>query len=274
VDRAEAARAAGHRLRTAGRGALLLAGAAAAALGAREGWRLATSGEALRLREVRFTGLQAASAEELLELSPVRPGDNLLRADLGALEQAALRHPWVLQAEARRRWPPAVEVAIREREAAALVDLGGLYLVDRGGLPFKAAVPGDGLDLPLVTGLSRDDFVQRRADAEALLASALRLADDWAAAGLARSHPLSEIHVGDEGVVAWAGEEGIEVRLGGGDLVPKLERLSRVLAALRAEGKRAEVILLDDRRHPSWVTVRPAGAPGSRRAGRTGPRGS
>src|SRR5574342_540775 len=60
VDRAEAARATGRQLRTAGRAALLLAGAAALLLAAREGWRYAPSGAALRIREIRFTGLKSA----------------------------------------------------------------------------------------------------------------------------------------------------------------------------------------------------------------------
>jgi cell division protein FtsQ len=104
--------------------------------------------------------------------------------------------------------------------------------------------------------------------------SALQLVDDWAAAGLSQSLPLSEVHLdGADGVTVYAGEEGLQVRLGLGEPAPKLERLKTVLSALRAEGKRAEVVLLDNRAHPSWVTVRPGGSGGPHVAGRTGPRG-
>jgi hypothetical protein len=48
--------------------------------------------------------------------------------------------------------------------------------------------------------------------------------------------------------------------------------LQTVLAALRADGRRAEAILLDNRAHPSWVTVRPGRGSGAKAAG-TGPRG-
>jgi cell division protein FtsQ len=232
----------------------------AAALGGWQGWRFLTTGESLKIREIRFTGLRGADADELLERSPVKRGDNLVLADVDAMARALLRDPWVAEAEVRRRWPPALEVVVREREAAALVDLGGLYLADAGGRVFKRAGAGDGLDLPLVTGFAADDYVKRRADVEAGLRGALRLASAWADAGLDRSLPLAEIHLDFvDGVTVYAGEEGVQVRLGADDPAPKLARLRTVLATLRAEGKRAEIIHLDNRTHPSWVTVRPRG---------------
>ena len=60
----------------------------------------------------------------------------------------------------------------------------------------------------------------------------------------------------------WAGDEGLEVRLGQGELADKLDRLERVLAAVAADGQRAEVLHLDNRRRPDWVAVRLAGRRG------------
>jgi cell division protein FtsQ len=259
VDRSAAAPAVSRpALRAAGAtlGALLLA--AGAALG---GWRLLSGADLLRIREVRFAGAQRASAAELAALATVKPGDPLLGADLEALERAVARHPWVKSVEARRRLPPAVEVRVEERTPGALVDLGGLYLVDRQAHVFKRAAPGDGLDLPVVTGFTRDDYLQRRADLEPLLAGALALLEGYAREGLAAFGAVSEVHVDpDEGVTLYIGEEATQVRLGVGDLPQKLERLHRVLGTLRAGGRRAEVLHLDNRNRPSWVTVRLASA--------------
>ncbi len=256
-------------------------GLALAALLAAAGWHVLAGGEVLRIRAVRFQGLARASEAELLSLSPVRPGDNLLASDLEAMERALCRHPWVKSALVRRRIPPAVEVRIEEREPKALVDLGGLYLVDRDAQVFKRAAPGDGLDLPLVTGFTRDDYVRRRADVEPLLAGALALLDGYAREGLAALAPVSEVHVdADDGVTLFVGEDGTQVRLGVGELPSKLSRLHGILAALRAKGARAAVLHLDNRAHPSWVTVRLAGRSAdaavrvaSKVAGRKGPRG-
>lgn len=253
----------GLPLAAAGGLALLLA----AGLGS---WRLLTTSDALRIGAVRFTGLSRIAAAELEALSPLKPGENLLLADLSALERALGRHPWVKSAEARRAFPPAVEVRVAEREPAALVDLGGLYLVDGQGRVFKRASPGDGLDLPVITGFTRDDYLQRRPDLERLLVGALALLDGYARQGLEAFGPVAEVHVdGDEGVTLYLGEDGTQVRLGAGEMPQKLERLRAVLQALGAEGRRAEALYLDNRNRPTWVTVRLARE--ERDAGRSAP---
>lgn len=237
-------------------------------------WRFAVVGDLLRIREIRFEGLSRATAEELLELSPVQDGDHLFAADPDVVASALRRHPWIASIEVRRRLvPPALEVKVAERRAAALVDLGGLYLVDDRGEVFKRATPGDGLDLPVVTGLPRDAWVERRGEVEPLIQGALALLARWAERGLDRRAAISEIHLDpDAGTTVWAGDDGVEIRLGHGDLPDKLSRLERVLAAVAAEGQRAEVLHLDNRRRPDWVAVRLAGGSGGGGPGWPAPR--
>jgi len=236
-------------------------------------WVVGVKGDLLKVRDIRFTGLSQVTAAELRGLSPVQPGDHLLLSDLDGMAVALKRNPWVASVEIARRFPPALEVAVTERRAAALADLGGLYLVDARGQVFKRALPGDGLDLPLVTGLARQDHAVRRDEVTAVLQAALALLDRWREAGLDRRAPVSEVHVGaDLGVTVYAGDDGMEIRLGQGDLPGKLERLGRVLSALESDGRRAEVLHLDNRRHPDWVAVRPSGRSGAVVDSR-GPRG-
>ena len=223
------------------------------------GYRIGVRGDLLRVKEIRFDGLARTRPEELLALLPIRRGDHLLAVDPSAAEVALLRDPWVAHAEVRRRLPDGLEVRVTERRAAALLDLGGLYLVDAQGTVFKRATPGDGLDLPVVTGIGREAWVERRADAEPLVTGALQLAEAWTARRLEGPSAVAEIHVdldmGNTVVTA----DGTEVRLGLGDLEGKLSRLGRLLPALQAEGRKAEVIHLENRRHPEWVAVRFAG---------------
>lgn len=236
-------------------------------------WKYGVQGDLLRVRELRYQGLSQVRAEELAELSPVHAGDHLLLVDLDVLARAYRRNPWIASVEITRRLaPPALEVTVTERRAAALVDLGGLYLADRRGQVFKRAAPGDGLDLPVVTGLAREDHVARRGETERRIEAALELLDRWREAGLDRRATVSEVHLDpDLGVRVYAGDDGMEIRLGQGDLPGKLERLGRVLSALEADGRRAEVLHLDNRRHPDWVAVRPAAWSGA--VGVQGPRG-
>jgi cell division protein FtsQ len=223
------------------------------------GYRRAVASGLLRIQEIRFHGLSRMEAEKLLAILPIQRGDHLLLADPQAVEAALLRDPWVARAEVRRRFPPALDIEVSERRAVALVDLGDLYLVDARGEVFKRAAPGDGLDLPVVTGIERDAWVDRRAEVEPLLTGALALVNAWAAQRLDAAAPISEIHVDpDYGTTVTTGD-GAEVRLGQRDLEAKLSRLSRLLPALESEGRKAEVIHLDNRRHPEWVAVRFAG---------------
>jgi cell division protein FtsQ len=220
-------------------------------------WRVAVAGDLLRVREIRFDGLSRATADELLELSPSGVGDHLLAVDPAAVEAALRRHPWIVSAEVSRTLPPALEVRVVEREAAAVVRLDALYLVDRAGQVFKRATPGDGLDLPVISGIDRNAWVDRRADVAPLLSAALALLERWEERGLDRRAPVSEIRIDpDYGTTVWAGDDGLEVRLGQGELPEKLARLERVLAALEADGQRAAVLHLDNRRRPDWVAVR------------------
>jgi len=227
------------------------------------GYRRAVAGDLFRVKEIRFHGLSRTRPEDLLAILPVQRGDHLLLVDPEAVEAALLRDPWVARAEVRRRLPPALDVDVTERRAVALVDLSGLYLVDARGEVFKRAAPGDGLDLPVVTGIERDTWIERRGEVEPLLSGALALMSAWAEARLDGRAPISEIHVDpDLGATVTTGD-GAEVRLGQRDLEEKLSRLSRLLPALDAEGRKPEVIHLDNRRHPDWVAVRFAGSGGT-----------
>jgi len=86
---------------------------------------------------------------------------------------------------------------------------------------------------------------------------ALLLLQKWAEQRLDRRHPISQIALDpDFGTTVWAGDDGVEIRLGLGDLPGKLARLERVLAAVQAEGQRPRVIHLDNRRRPDWIAVR------------------
>ena len=70
-----------------------------------------------------------AAEADLLALSPVKPGHDLLTADVEGMERAMLRHPWVAAATVHRRLPRDLEIEVTEREPRLLVDLGGTYLV-------------------------------------------------------------------------------------------------------------------------------------------------
>jgi cell division protein FtsQ len=135
-----------------------------------------------------------------------------------------------------------------------MVSLGDLYLLDEAGEPFKRVQASDALDLPLVTGVEREDYVAHHDETVQRLTAALIVAQSYSSSPTGKPARLSEVHLDDEGVTLVTGD-GQEVRLGEGDTAAKLARLARVRQELKSRALSAEVIRLDNRARPSSVTV-------------------
>ncbi|TMB39062.1 MAG: FtsQ-type POTRA domain-containing protein, partial [Deltaproteobacteria bacterium] len=166
-------------------------------------------------------------------------------------------NPWVASARLSRHFPGTVEVEIVEHRPSAQVQLGGLYLVDDLGRAFKRAGPGDAADLPLITGLSREEWTKDRAAAQVRLYQALQLVDAWREEGLPAAS-LAQVRVDqDAGLTAISREGGSsqEIRFGERDFRTKLRRLVRVRSALAQRGERAVRIDLDNPARPDWASA-------------------
>jgi cell division protein FtsQ len=223
--------------------------------GAWQAWRWATSAPLFAIEQIRFTGLSHATEEALTRRSGLAVGQNLFRADLARASRALESHPWVASARLERRLPSTVVASIIEHRPAALVQLGNLYVLDDQGELFKRKAPEDGLDLPLVTGLARDDA--QKPEMKVRLWTALQLLDAWRAEGLAVGE-LSELRLDDDnGATLFARDEGgvQQIRLGRTAFAQKLHRLAQVRAALARRGERAAKIDLDNQARPEWVSA-------------------
>jgi len=231
-------------LRTAG--AALVSAAVAASVF--YGYRWASTSDAFAIRDVRFVGLVHATEADLLSRSGLKIGDNLIRADLLAAAHGIESHPWVAAARITRKLPGSLQVLVVEHKPAALVQMGGLYVLDEQGNLFKRASPSDGLDLPIVSGLSRGE-PQR----ELRLLHALHFLDTWRQAGFAVSD-LSELRLEDEDAVTVFARDGgsmQEVRLGSKDWPLSLRRLASMRSLLARRGEHATKIDLDNPARPS-----------------------
>jgi len=134
------------------------------------------------IAEVRVLGVAGEAQAAVREEAGLRPGDNLLAADLRDAADRVEALPWVHTAGARRLPPSTVEVrvvvrqpvmVIRLPDAAWLVDAGGVVVAggSRPGLPEVLAphsvVPGVG-------GEVRDAALRNALDARARLPVDLR----------------------------------------------------------------------------------------------------
>jgi cell division protein FtsQ len=229
-------------------------GLALLAVVAHLGFRWLMTSPTFAVRTIRVEGNARAGESELLKLAGLAFGQNLLALDARAIERAVAAHPWISRVEVTRRLPATVEIRCEEHQPVAIVSMGDLYLLDDDGAPFKRVQPEDALDLPLLTGISRDDYVSRPQEAAERFARALEAMRAWEKTPVARDLPLSEVR-SDPSQVALVVGDGLEVLLAEGDVAPQLARLARVRAELSRRGLVAQVVRLDNRARPSQVTV-------------------
>jgi cell division protein FtsQ len=196
----------------------------------------------------------------------VGSAQNIFSVSLGAVARRVESHPWIAKAEVHRRLPDAIHIQVTENVPAGAVLLesdepgkSAFYLLNAEGVVFKRALVAELEGLPLITGLSRQEYRQARDESRGRLREALEVVRHYTAQ--AGRPKLGEVHVDPvEGVTLYTAGQAVQIRLGQGDASAKLRRLDRILGALAARGERPMAIRLDNARHPRRVTVQLAEA--------------
>ena len=230
-------------------------------VGAVQGYRWATRAPFFALRDVQVRGNQHARSDELIARSGLFPGQNLFRVDLAAAARGVESSPWVLAASVSRQLPSSIELEVREHVPVARVLLGsGDYFSDAEGKLFKRVAADDDAPeraLPLVSGISRDDWDARREESLGQLKAALALISDWREAGLSRDE-LIEVRRDPDGAFTALSHQGQlvqEVRVGRGPFAANLHRLARVRLELQRRAAQASRIDLDNPARPDEVAA-------------------
>jgi cell division protein FtsQ len=208
------------------------------------------------LRYVQLAGTQRATEAELLALAGVQRGTNLWALDAADVAIAMAGHPWVSSVDVRRALPDTLQIRVEEHVPAALAVMGDLYVVDAEGVPFKKVSGTDALDLPLITGVTREDAARAPEETAGRFRTALNLIATWART--IERPGLSEVRL-EEGGLRAVDAEGQVVALASGAPDDALSRLVRVRAELRQRGLTAATIHLENRVRPTWVAVQLAG---------------
>jgi cell division protein FtsQ len=209
------------------------------------------------VRTLRFSPTKHVTAESLAARAGQVIGLNLFRADLEELQRDVLQEPWIASAHARRELPSTLVVDVTEREAAAGVAFGPIYLADATGTVFKRATPDEAANLPVVTGVERDLYLADPDGAKQQIRDAILAIDSWG-----KSRPaIGEAHLDKLlGLTLYTVDNGVGIRLGRAeDLTARLKRFDAVWIAL--QGEKPRLIYLDNRARPDRVTVKLAPAP-------------
>ncbi|KYF71506.1 cell division protein, partial [Sorangium cellulosum] len=235
--------------------AVVLVASTAVAWGAR---RYIVSSPRFAVRTVLVDGVQRRTAEQVASSGGIEVGKNIFTLDLELASASIAADPWIEKATVTRTLPSTVHVNVVERDAQALVAIGGdLYLATRDGELFKELAEDDPVDLPVVTGITGEQVARDRAGVVIAVRRLLDVVEDMARAGVARRYPIQELHIERDGsVVVTIGKEGIALHLGQPPYRDKVGQASRVLTELAQRKASASVIFLDNDAHPERVVVR------------------
>ena len=237
----------------------LIAAFAMAALGgtAWAGYHFVTHSPRFAIAEIAVRGNQHLSADRVRGEISARPGDNVFATDLGAVVRELRADPWIAAASAHRVLPHTIVIDVREHVPAALLDLGGLYLADAQGRPFKRAsiAAGEGQGLPVITGLTRAAFDADPDAGAAQVRGALAALAAWRQN--ADRPAIGELHLDRHGAITLDTYTGaVAIHLGPNDagLPARMQVFDAAWAQLDpAERARARAVHLDVR--PDHVTV-------------------
>jgi cell division protein FtsQ len=254
----------GRKLFVVGKVLVVIGMVALSVLAARQLVRHVIASPRFAVQELRIAATTHVPADEIEELAGVEIGDRLLTVDPDRVAAKLATHPWVAAARVRRELPSVLAIEVTERQAVATALMGALYLLDGGGRPFKRATFEEADGLPVITGVTREQYAALRPASEAVFREGLALLAAYAKdppAGTPRPK-LSEIHVDPRSGFSLVLLDGAgEIRLGRGDADEKLARLDRILAAAGPRGPAALATVYLDGALADRVTVRLRGSP-------------
>ena len=251
---AHLADACGRMLRRAAPAAIGLAIACALGGTAYAGYRFVTHSSRFAITSIEVHGNHHLATEQVLAELPAHVGDNVFATNLDRTVRELRTDPWVAKASAHRILPHTIVVDIVEHEPAAIADIGGLYLVDATGHPFKKYELDDASNLPIITGLDRAAYVAEPDAAAGQIQAALAALAEWRLPG---DRPaIGEVHVDPHGALTLhTYDQATQIQLGTPDgVASRMQTFDAVWGELTdAERQRALAIHLDSR--PDHVTV-------------------
>ncbi len=125
------------------------------------GFRALQGSNIFVLNEVQVTGTHKMTAEEVKKIVLAKKS-NALRADLTEIKLRLENHPWIQSAILWRELPGTIHVHVTERQPAALMLSGDLYLVDHVGRIIQAFDQDPQFaGLPVITGIASPSDQER-----------------------------------------------------------------------------------------------------------------
>lgn len=194
--------------------------------------------------EIKLEGIGCLDRSRLLKKINVKKGDNLLSVNLKEIRKRLLSEPYVKDADVRRNfYSGLLDVRLKLREPAALLNCGGIYGVDEEGVLLWKIREADFCDFPLINGMRvRGVKPGEKINCKGMK-KALEVLKYISLSVLESIAPVSEINVRDSrNIVLCVGKEGTQIRLGHDKLSEKINEAVKILAGIKSKGEEAEYI--------------------------------
>lgn len=212
------------------------------------------SGEVFALKQINIQGAAQVPKAEIMDYAGLRLGDGLYAFSLAHVERAIEEHPLIARARLLRRPPHELRIFVIEQKPVAYVEAEKLYAVNAQGQVFARAEALAGLDLPVLTGIAKQDLQGDHAQSQ--IKQGLKLIDQWGRAGFSPQE-LGEVHFDPAlGVSLELGGELRQVHLGVRRWEQKLNQLRKIRSSIAKQGKRLQVVRMGDGADPRRVVVR------------------
>lgn len=220
-------------------GVFVLASLSVLSLGLILGYHYILNAEYFLVRKVVLGGIERVSRETVLNKTGLNKPTNIIGLRLDKMGAGLRALPWVEEAKLTRKLPDTIIITIKEREPRALISLGEIYYLDEKGTAFKKLDPKEIPYMPIITGLTRADLVDRKEHTRKDLKEVFALMDVLSERNdRFRVSNISEINFDPvRGISMFTRDDNVQVKIGLGEYEKKMKRLGRVLAHLKINGR-------------------------------------
>ncbi len=171
---------------------------------------------------------------------------NIFEIDAEKAGEAIEMHPYIKQAKVTKTFPGTVNITVKERTGFALLNSDGLYVVDEEGVVLEKFDGKKLPDLPIISGVFKERLRPGKKCTQAAIKHGLQVLCRLKETNLLRD--VSEVNVQDPyNAVFYTVRNGIEVRLGEGNIEQKLNYMKTVWQNLNARIKEVNFWIYDIR---------------------------
>jgi len=194
------------------------------------------------IKETSVRGLKELTEKDILTLAQIKPAQNLLAVNTGAVTRRVITNPWVKNIYVGRELPNRLVLEVQERTPLALLkQTGDFYLVDGDGSVFKKLSKNDEVDLPILTGFDEENKTKSKLFLDAInLLKTVFNSRQYAYLGA-----ISEIHTDDIYGLSVLTATGLYLKLGRDGFESKLKQLKSVMADLEKRGIKKGPLCVD-----------------------------